>query len=217
MDANNGARREPSSHKGMRQRLERMEGSLNAVPRAMEESVEGLEAHCTAGVKLASLLETVFQDSPLLLLALRYKEACETLLDKSTRATLAMKGEVIAPVKRLGPTVSRLRSLIDSHAKASTRHESHVKQLEGVTMSPSATRSKQEQVEAKFRASAQEFAQEDRQLILATTEFAQLRTEVGGACYHGNECTFMLLPRTHLCLISARQVVMQQCCISTGS
>ena len=186
MDANGGAR---SSHKTMRQRLERVESSLNAVPPAMEEALEGLEAHCTAGIKLASLLETVLQDSPLLLLALRYKEVCETLLDKTSRAALTMKGELVAPVKRLGPTVSRLRSHIDSHAKASSRHESCVKQLEGVTMSSSASRNKQGLVEAKFRSSAQEFAQEDKQLVLATTEFSQMRTEVhvGVACYHGRE------------------------------
>lgn len=186
MDSGNGARRDPATHRGMRQKLERVESSLNAVPRAMEEAVEGLEAHCTAGVKLASLLETVLQDSPLLLLALRYKEACETLLDKTSRAALAMKGELVAPVKRLGPTVSRLRSHIDSHAKASSRHESCVKQLEGVTLSSSASRSKQEQVEAKFQSSAQDFAHEDRQLILATREFSQMRTEV--SCHHGTSC-----------------------------
>ena len=181
MDGSNGARRDPSSHKGMRQKLERVESSLNAVPPAMEEAVEGLEAHCTAGIKLASLMETVLQDSPLLLLALRYKEACETLLDKTSRSGLAMKGELVAPVKRLGPSVSRLRSRIDSHAKASSRHEACAKQLEGITLSSSTSRSKQEQVEAKFRSSAQDFAQEDRQLILANTEFTQMRTEVGVA------------------------------------
>lgn len=192
MDASNGARREPTSHKAMRQRLERLESSLNAVPPAMEEAVEGLEAHCTAGVKLASLLETVLQDSPLLLLALRYKEACETLLDKTSRAALAMKGELVAPVKRLGPTVSRLRSHIDSHAKASSRHESCVRQLEGITLSTSASQSKKEQVEAKFHSSAQEFAQEDRQLNLANTEFSQMRTEVGMTCYHDTSTSTLI-------------------------
>ena len=178
----NGTRREPSNtHKAMRQRLERLESSLNAIPPAMEEAVEGLEAHCTTGIKLASLLETVLQDSPLLLLALRYKEACETLLDKTSRAGLALKGELVAPVKKLGPTVSRLRSHIDSHAKASSRHESCLRQLEGVMLSSSASRSKQEQVEAKFRSSAQEFALEDQQLSLAHTEFSQMRTEVSGS------------------------------------
>ena len=177
----NGARREPNTHKAMRQRLERVESSLNAIPPAMEEAVEGLEAHCTAGIKLASLLETVLQDSPLLLLALRYKEACETLLDKTSRAALALKGELVAPVKRLGPIVSKLRSHIDSHAKAASRHENCLRQLEGVTLSSSTSRSKQEMVEAKFRSSAQEFALEDQQLSLTNTEFSQLRTEVGGA------------------------------------
>jgi hypothetical protein len=177
----NGTRRDASNtHKAMRQRLERLESSLNAIPPAMEEAVEGLEAHCTAGIKLASLLETVLQDSPLLLLALRYKEACETLLDKTSRAALALKGELVVPVKRLGPTVSRLRSHIDSHAKAASRHESCLRQLEGVMLSSSASRSKKDQVEGRFRSSAQEFALEDQQLGLANTEFTQMRTEVGG-------------------------------------
>jgi hypothetical protein len=185
MEGSNGARRETNTHKALRQRLERLESSLNAVPPAMEEAVEGLEAHCTAGIKLASLLETVLQDSPLLLLALRYKEACETLLDKTSRGGLALKGELVAPVKRLGPTVSRLRSHIDSHAKASARHESCLKQLEGVTLSASASRSKVEAVEAKFRSSAQEFAHEDKQLSLAHTELSQMRTELMGGCFLG--------------------------------
>ena len=179
--ASNGARREPTTHKSLRQRLERVESSLNAVPPAMEEAVDGLESHCTAGIKLASLLETVLQDSPLLLLVLRYKEACETLLDKTSRAGLAMKGELVAPVKRLGPTVSRLRSHIDSHAKAYSRHQTYLKQLEGATLSSSSTPRKLEQVEAKFQSSAQEFAEEDHQLCLAKTEFSQMRMEVGVA------------------------------------
>ena len=191
MDVNNGCRREPTTHKTLRQRLERMETSLNAIPPAMEEAVDGLESHCTAGIKLASLLETVLQDSPLLLLVLRYKEACETLLDKTSRTGLAMKGELVAPIKRLGPTVSRLRSHIDSHSKASARHQSSLKQLEGATLSSSTSRNKIEQVEAKFRSSAQEFAEEDHQLCLATTEFSQMRAEVGVVCYHGY----------HLCLL----------------
>lgn len=177
MDGTSGARREPS-HKAMRQRLERLESSLNAVPQAMEECLDGLEAHCTAGVKLASLMETVFQDSPLLLLALRYKEACEQLLDKSSRSGLTMKQEVVVPLKRLGPALSRLRTHIDSHAKASAKHESHLRQLEGVTLSGSASRSKVESVEGRFRASAQEFAEEDQQLAEALRELQQLRTEV---------------------------------------
>lgn len=178
MDGSNGTRRDSTSHKGMRQRLERVESSLNAVPRAMEEAMEGVEAHCTAGIKLASLMETILQDSPLQLLALRYKEACETLLDKTSRASLALKGDLVTPMKRLGPSVSRLRSHIDSHAKAFSRHEASLKQLEVITLSSSTSRSKQEQVEAKFQSAAKDFSQEDRQLILATTEFSQMRTEV---------------------------------------
>ena len=50
-----------------------------------------------------------------------------------------------------------------------------------MTLSSSASQSKKEQVEAKFHSSAQEFAQEDRQLNIANTEFSQMRTEVGKA------------------------------------
>ena len=181
----NGARA-PATHKAMRQRLERVESSLNAIPPAMEEAVLGLETHCTAGVKLASLLEQVLQDSPLLLLALRYKESCETLLDKTSSAELAMRGELVAPVKKLGPSVSRLRSRIDSHSKATARHENCRRQLEGATLSVSTSRSKQDQVEARFRSSAQEFAQEDEQLSLANIEFSQMKNEVGWI--HTCEC-----------------------------
>lgn len=166
-------------HKAMRQRLERLENSLNAVPQAVEEATDGLMAYCMAGVKLASLLETVFQDSPLLLLALRYKEACETVVDKSSRASITMKGEVTVPVKRLGPALGRMRSQIESHSKATSRHENLLRQLEGVTRSPSASRSKVEQIEGKFKASAQDFVQEDQQLHQAMQELTQLRTEVG--------------------------------------
>ena len=173
----NGARREPS-HKAMRQRLERLEGSLNAVPRALEECLDGLEAHCTAGVKLASLLETVFQDSSLLFLALRYKEACEQLLDKSSRSGLGLKRDVVGTVKALGPALSRVRSRIDSHAKAAGKHEGYLRQLEEVALSGAPSRAKVESVEGKFRASAQEFAEEDAHLAEALRKLQLLRTEV---------------------------------------
>lgn len=168
-----------SSYKSMRQNLDRMESTVTAIPQALGEYMECFNSFCISGIKLSSLLETMFQDTPVLLVALRFREACEQLNDKCSKSTLMMKGEIVPPVtKKLAPSLSKLRSRIDEHAKALSKHESHVKQLENMNSSQNPNKQKLEQLEAKFQASATDFAKEDAHLVEARNEVQKIRVEV---------------------------------------
>ncbi len=168
-----------SSHKGMRQNLDRMESTVTAIPKALIEYMENFNAFCLSGVKVASLLETMFQDTPVLLLALRFREACEQLNDKCTKSSFILQGEVVPPItKKLAPSLSKLRSRIDGHAKALSKHESYVKQMEQLNSSQNPNKQKMDQVEAKFKASATEFAKEDSLLVEARNDVQKIRVEV---------------------------------------
>ena len=171
--------REPSStHKTMRQKLERLENTVSAIPQTLNEYLDSFNAYCVSGIKLASLLQTLFQETPVLLVALRYGEAYEQLHDKSSKSGVVVQQEIVAPIKRISPALSKLRSRLDSHSKALSKHESYLKQLEQLQLSQNPNKQKLEQVENKFHSSAEEFAKEDALLAEALNELHKLRVEV---------------------------------------
>ena len=174
-----GASQPANSHKAMRQNLDRMDSTVTAIPQTLGEYMDAFSAFCLSGVKLASLLETVLQDTPILLVALRFREACEQMNDKCGKSSVMLKGEVVPPVtKKLAPSLSQLRSRLDSHAKALSKHESYARQLENLSGAQNPSKQKLEQVENKFRASAKDFAKEDSQLAEALNEVHKMRVEV---------------------------------------
>ncbi len=150
------ARKSPSSprkdsppnttHKTLKQRVDRLDSTVTALPLAFTEYLEAFGSFCLAGIKLASLLETFFQDTPVLTIALRFREACELLGDKCSKSSLFLKQELVPPVKRFGPTLGVLRNRVETHAKVLSKHESYLKQLECLKSSQNPSRSKVEQV-----------------------------------------------------------------------
>lgn len=164
--------------------LERLESTLSAVPPALSEYLDAFNSFCLSGVKLASLLETLFQETPILLVALRFREACELLGDKCTKSGVVLKQDIVSPVKRLATSLSKLRSRVDSHAKAASKHESYLKQLESLKLSLNPNRQKVDQVEHKFHASAEDFAKEDSQLAEALNDLHKMRVEVSFSVPH---------------------------------
>lgn len=167
------------SHKSMKHKLERLESTVSAIPQTLNEYLEAFSAFCVSGIKLASLLETLFQETPVLLVALRYREACEKLNDKCTKSGLIVRQEVLPPVKKMAPSLSKLRSRLESHAKAVSKHESYSKQLESLQSSHNSNKQqKLEQLEHKFHSSAEDFAKEDGLLAEALNDFYKMRVEV---------------------------------------
>ena len=152
---------------------------MSAIPQTLNEYLDAFSAFCASGIKLASLLETLFQETPVLLVALRYREACERLSDKCNKSGLIIKQEVLPPVKKMAPSLSKLRSRLESHAKAVSKHESYSKQLESLQSSHNSNKQqKLDQLENKFHSSAEEFAKEDVQLAEALNDFYKMRVEV---------------------------------------
>ena len=177
-------KRDPnSSHRNMRHMLERLESTVSALPPTLSEYLDAFNSFCLSGVKLASLLETLFQESPILLVALRFREACELLSDKCNKTGVMLKQDIVGPVKKLAPSLSKLRSRVDTHAKAASKHESYLKQLESLKLSLNPNRQKLEQVEQKFHASAEDFAKEDSKLAGALNELHKMRVEVSTSLF----------------------------------
>ena len=174
---------DPSSgHKSMRQKLERVEGALLALPQALEEYLEAFSSCCLSGLKLASLFETLFHDTPVLLVALRFREACEQVGDKAAKSGLLLRQEVVGPVKRAAPVFGVVRGRLESHAKAANKHEGYLRQLESLksAQGAGASRHKVAQMEGKFHSSAEDFAREDSLLAEALSELQRMRVEVSG-------------------------------------
>ena len=167
-----------ASHKTMKQKLDRLESTLSALPQVLSEYIDAFNTYCLYGIKLASLLETLFQETPILLVALRFREACEQLSDKSNKTGVLQKQEIVGPVKKMAPALSKLRSRVESHGKIIAKHESYRKQLEQIKLSHHPKKEKLEHIENKFHTSAEEFAREDAQLAEALNELHQLRVEV---------------------------------------
>jgi len=163
--------------------LERLESTVSALPPTLSEYLDAFNSFCLSGVKLASLLETLFQESPILLVALRFREACELLSDKCNKTGVMLKQDIVGPVKKLAPSLSKLRSRVDTHAKAASKHESYLKQLESLKLSLNPNRQKLEQVEQKFHASAEDFAKEDSKLAEALNELHKMRVEVSTSLF----------------------------------
>ena len=156
-----------------------MDSTVTAIPQTLTEYMDAFNSFCLTGIKFASLLETVFQDTPILLMALRFREACEQMNDKCSKSTLILKNEVVPPVKRkLAPSLSQLRNRLESHAKALSKHESYARQLENLSSMQNPNKQKMEQVEGKFQTSAKDFAKEDSQLAEALNEVQKMRVEV---------------------------------------
>ena len=135
-----------TTHKTLKHKLDRLESTVTALPQAFCEYVDAFGSFCLAGIKLASLLETVFQDTPVLLLALRFREGCELVGDKCSKSSLFIKQEVVPPVKKFGPALGVLRNRVETHARVLAKHESYLKQLESLKMAQNPSRMKVEQV-----------------------------------------------------------------------
>lgn len=139
-------RKDSTTHKTLKQKLDRLDSTVTALPQAFCEYIDTFGAFCLAGIKLASLLETVFQETPILLLALRFREACEHLGDKCSKSSLFVKQEVIPPVKKFGPVLSMIRNRVETHAKVLGKHEMYFKQLESMKMSQNLSKTRVDQV-----------------------------------------------------------------------
>lgn len=168
-----------SSHKTVKQNLDRLESTVTAIPPALGEYMDSFNSFCLSGIKFASLLETLFQDTPVLLVAMRFRESCEQMKEKCGKTTMAVKNELVPPLtKKLAPSLSHLRGRIDSHAKALNKHESYAKQLENLSCAQTQNKQKLEHVESKFQTSAKDFSKEDVQLAEALNEVDKMRVEV---------------------------------------
>lgn len=135
-----------TTHKTLKQRVDRLDSTVTALPQAFTDYLEAFGSFCLAGIKLASLLETFFQETPVLTIALRFREACELLGDKCSKSSVLLKQDLVPPVKRFGPTLGVLRNRVETHAKSLSKHESYLKQLEILKSSQNPNRSKVDQV-----------------------------------------------------------------------
>lgn len=166
------------SHKNLKQRLERLENTVSAIPQGMNEFIDGLNQCGLSGIKVACLLETLFQDTPMSMLALRFRDGCEQFSDKCNKSGTFITQEISGPVKKIAPSLSKLRSRLESHSKAVGKYESYESQLEQLKSQPTPNRQKIENVEAKLNSAMEDYAKEDRELARALDDLNRLRTEV---------------------------------------
>ena len=166
------------SHKNLQQRLDRLENTVSAIPQSMNEFVEGLNQSGLSGIKVACLLETLFQDTPMSMLALRFRDGCEQFSDKCNKSGTFITQEISGPVKKIGPSFSKLRSRLESHSKALVKYEAYEGQLEQLKSQQAPNKQKIEQVEAKLSVAMEDYAREDKQLARALDDLNRLRSEV---------------------------------------
>ena len=167
-----------AEHKWRKQRLEKLDSTISELPQCFEELLKSLNGYCSAGLRLSSLFGTVFEDTPLLLVAMRFKEASEQLEEKCKRLEIMLQPEFVSACKKIGPCVSHQRSCLDSHAKSLSKYESAQNALDALNSSPSTPKQKLEQAEVKFKDALSNFAKEDTNLAHATDELDKLRVEV---------------------------------------
>ena len=174
----NSSSSKKAEHKCRKQRLEKLDNTISELPQCFEDLLKSLNGYCSAGIRLATLLSTVFDGTPLLLVAMRFKEASEKLELKSKSLEILLQPEFVSACKKIGPCVSQQRSCLDSHAKAISRYESAQNALDSANSSPSGSRHKLEQAELKFNDALKEFATEDSNLARASDELDRLRVDV---------------------------------------
>ena len=180
-------------HKIRKQKLDKLECSIAELPACFEDLLKSLNGYCHSGVKLANLFDTVFEDTPLLMVAMRYREACEQLNEKCKRLEILFQPELASACKKTSPCVGHLRSCLDAHSKALSRYESAQNSLESISNAENASRQK-----TKFQNSLKEFAQEDTNLARFSDELDRLRVEV---------CDFSCCVATCTCLLRVRVCV----------
>ena len=88
-----------------------------------------------------------------------------------------LQPEFVTACKKVGPSISQLRSTMSTHSKSLTKYESAQTQYENIN-SDSASKAKIDQAETKFKNALQDFVNQDRSLVEATSELDRLRVEV---------------------------------------
>lgn len=159
-------------------RLEKLDHSITDLPKCFDAWLNSLGTYCKSGAKLASVLEVVLDDTPLLGLILKHKEACEVLSEKCLKQELLLKPEFVAACKKVGPSVGSLRSDFDLHAKLLSKYESAQTQLENISNSDSKSKAKVEQADLKFKNALQEFSNQDSKLVKSINDLDNVRVEV---------------------------------------
>lgn len=181
----NGKTREATSlkaeYKLRKHRLEKLDQAIAELPKCFDTTLGSLDSYCTSGRRLASLLEVVLEGSPLLMVALRYKDACEQLSEKCNRQEVLLQQEFVTACKKVGPSVSSLRSCLDAHAKLSLKYESAQNQLETVANTEAKSKAKVDQAELKFQNALKEFSNQDSLLAKTTNDLDNTRLNVSGS------------------------------------
>ena len=167
-----------AEYKLQKHRLEKLDHSITELPKSFDEWLNSLSNYCKTGAMLASQLELVLEDTPLLIHILKYRETCELMADKCKKQEELLKPEFAAVCKKVGPTVGSLRSNFDLHAKLSSKYESAKTQLENISNSDSKSKAKVEQADMKYKNALQEFTEQDTQLSNAIKQFDTIRVEV---------------------------------------
>jgi hypothetical protein len=149
----NGALPEPKSgdHKLNKHRLEKLDRSLSEIPQYFDLLLNSLRTFCSAGSNLGLLLEAVLEDTPLISVAIKYKESCRLIEEKYTHQEDLLKPAFVSACKRLGTTISGLRNSYDHHAELLAKSESVKAQLKQLEHSDSASAAKLEQADLKYQ------------------------------------------------------------------
>lgn len=166
-----------AEYKLRRHRFEKMDSSLTELPKCFDEWLVSLNNYCKTGCRLASLLETALDDTPLLMVVLRYKEACEHLLEKYAQQEI-LQQEFESACKKVGPSVSSLRNSLDVYAKLLTRYDSTQSHMEDIRRVDSNVTKKGDHSETKFKTAQQELLNQESQLTKAIDDLNSSRVKV---------------------------------------
>ena len=179
-----------AEYKLRRHRFEKMDSSLTELPKCFDEWLVSLNNYCKTGCRLASLLETALDDTPLLMVVLRYKEACQHLIEKYAQQEI-LQQEFETACKKVGPSVSSLRNSLDIYAKLLTRYDSVQNHMEDIRRVDSSITKKGDQSETKLKTALQELLNQETQLTKVTDDLNASRVKV--SLFKKMLCLLMLL------------------------
>ena len=154
--------------------------AISQLPQVFDSLLSSLSTFCQSGQQLASLLEMILEDTPLVTVANTYHNTCEELSLKCTQQESLLRQQIIASCQKMGPLVSSLRSSVGQYSKSGTKYEASKSQYESLSSDSKSSQAKVEQLQLKFESARNEFNHSLAQLGKTTDELDSAKINVRG-------------------------------------
>lgn len=160
-------------------RMAELDTSLTQLPKSFDDWLSSMKAFSTAGKNIASLLESILDQTPLQQITSKYKRACDDMHDTCTNQETILTQDFTTSCQQIGPMVSALRSSLLVRDKMESKFVLAQDRLTSVSSCDSKSKAKHDQAELRCENTLRELNEQEK---LVTKSSEHLESTIEKVC-----------------------------------